>query len=134
MPGDIKEFFNEFGVKPHSNLSAMFAEGGIWGLYMWVMVFVIPIYSLTLLFLKRRLDPMAIVVLCSGVSMLVLQSTLNVPFFKQPWLWAGAVVGTLVRAQSQDDESEMSMSDVETTKKAVVFEKKPSVILQRKDQ
>lgn len=127
IPQGNREFLNEYGVKPHSNISAMFAEGGIWGLYMWLIAFVVPIYSLSVLFLKRRLDALAIVILCSGISMLILQSTLNVPFFKQPWLWAGAVLGTLVRVRSANHDQHNRLPDT-----IIADEKPPRVFLKRR--
>jgi hypothetical protein len=87
------------GAIPHSNITAMFLEGGILGLYMWIVVFVVPLIALARMFIKKQLDKLATLVLLGGTAMLVVQLSLNVPFFKQPWLWAGAVVGTLYRSR-----------------------------------
>lgn len=100
IPQGYDEFQKLHRTIPHSNVTAMFLEGGIAGLYMWVAVFLLPIVYLMKSFFRRQLDPLAILILIGGVSMLVVQLTLNVPFFKQPWLWAGAVMGTLYRVRA----------------------------------
>ena len=87
-------------VVPHSNITAMFLEGGILGLYMWIVVFAIPLIKLSASFFKKQLDLLATMALIGGVCMMVIELTLNVPFYKQPWLWAGAVVGALYRSRT----------------------------------
>lgn len=100
LPRGTQEFVERFGYLPHSNITAMFLEGGLAGLIMWLGVFVFPLAVLGRLFLQGRLDVLATVILLGGIASLVIQLSLNVPFFKQPWLWAGAVVGTLLRVRT----------------------------------
>jgi len=101
IPRGNSEFVEEFGTIPHSNITAMFLEGGIAGLGMWVVVFLVPLVMLTRLFFRRQLDHVGIMVLVAGLSMMIVQLSLNVPFFKQPWLWAGAVMGVLYRSRAE---------------------------------
>lgn len=108
------------GAIPHSNITAMFLEGGILGLYMWFVVFVIPLIALARMFVKKQLDKLATLVLLGGTAMLVVQLSLNVPFFKQPWLWAGAVVGTLYRSRhslavARQEKAEMVVKEATNT-------------------
>lgn len=100
LPRGTAEFVNLYGYVPHSNITAMYVEGGLPGLVMWIVVFVAPLSALARLFLQRKLDDLATLVLLGGVASMVIQLSLNVPFFKQPWLWAGAVVGTLTRVRA----------------------------------
>lgn len=86
---------------PHSNITAMFLEGGIIGLCAWLILFLAPAWQLSIMFLRNRIDPLATMILMGGICMLVTQMSLNVPFFKQPWLWAGAVVGALYRSRGE---------------------------------
>lgn len=101
VPHGYDEFLKRYQAIPHSNITAMFLEGGIAGLYLWLAVFLLPALGLTKLFFRKKLDLLATMILIGGVSMLVVQLSLNVPFFKQPWLWAGAVVGTLYRVHEK---------------------------------
>ncbi len=103
-PQGNAEFAQRYGgtgsdAVPHSNITAMFLEGGIIGLFTWLVLFLRPVLELTMMFLRNRLDPLATMILMGGLCMLVTQMSLNVPFFKQPWLWAGAVVGALYRSR-----------------------------------
>lgn len=100
-PHGYAEFTKAYGNIPHSNVTAMFLEGGILGLYMWVVVFVVPLIRLARLYFKKQLDPLATMILLAGLSCLVTELSLNVPFFKQPWLWAGAVVGVFYRIRQE---------------------------------
>jgi hypothetical protein len=100
LPRGTAEFVKLYGYVPHSNITAMYVEGGLPGLAMWVVVFVAPLISLVRLFLHRRLDDLGTLVMLGGIASMVIQLSLNVPFFKQPWLWAGAVVGTLTRVRA----------------------------------
>lgn len=102
IPRGYEEFKTLYrGTVPHSNITAMFLEGGIFGLYMWIVVFLLPLMSLMRMFFRRQLDPLATIVLLAGINSMAVQLSLNVPFFKQPWLWAGAVVGTLFRSRQR---------------------------------
>jgi O-antigen ligase len=100
LPRGTQEFVRQYGYVPHSNITAIYVEGGLIGLVMWAGVFVLPLLALTRLFLRRRLDELATLVLLGGIASMVIQLSLNVPFFKQPWLWAGAVIGTLARVRA----------------------------------
>jgi O-antigen ligase len=86
---------------PHSNPTAMFLEGGILSLIMWFVIFLVPVIRLGLHFIKRRLDSLSIIIFLAGCTSLLVQLTLNVPFYEQTWLWAGAVIGTLHRINDQ---------------------------------
>jgi hypothetical protein len=99
VPHGNKDFVEQYCIVPHSNVTAMFLEGGIAGLYLWVGVFLAPMAFLLRRFLRGQLDPLGTLIFLGGTSVLILQLSLNVPFFKQPWLWAGAVVATLYRTR-----------------------------------
>lgn len=87
------------GHIPHSNPTAMFIEGGILGLYMWIIVFLVPLTRLLVGLIRRELDPLATIILIGGVVAFVAQMSLNAPLYEQVYLWAGAVVGTLYRSK-----------------------------------
>lgn len=89
------------GVIPHSNATAMLLQGGIVGFVSWVALFIFPLVSLARLFVRRWLDNLETMILIVGTASMVVQLSLNVPFFKQPWLWAGAVLGALVRCRAR---------------------------------
>lgn len=93
VPHGNMEFKKHYGDVPHSNVTAMFLEGGILGLYMWIIVFVAPLVKLGRVFLAGKLDNYGAMIFLGGVASLVIQLSLNVPFFDQVWLWAGAIVG-----------------------------------------
>jgi hypothetical protein len=69
---------------------------------MWIVVFLYPVVALGKRFMQGRLDPLSTMVFIGGAAMIVVNLSLNVPFLKQPWLWAGASLGTLVRVKSQE--------------------------------
>ena len=109
IPRGYSEFMDlHGGTIPHSNIAAMFLEGGILGLYMWIVVFAFPLIRFLTLFFKRQLDDLSTMVLLCGVASFVLQLSLNVPFFKQPWLWAGAVVGSIYRLKEKQQPTKQT--------------------------
>jgi hypothetical protein len=99
IPRGYREYEMLFRDFPHSTATAMFLEGGILALYMWVVVFVLPLYWLIRLYLRRQLDRIGTAVMLAGCISFVLQMTLNIPFHEHIWFWAGAVLGTLCRIQ-----------------------------------
>lgn len=100
-PQGYTEYVKQYGTIAHSNITAMFLEGGILGLYMWIAVFLIPIIRLSWMFIRKQLDLLSTMILFGGVTMLIVQLSLNVPFYKQVWLWAGATIGALYRTREQ---------------------------------
>ena len=98
VPHGNMEFKKIYGAIPHSNITAMFLEGGILGLSMWIIVFVVPLVKLSRVFLAGKLDNYGAMIFLGGVASLVIQLSLNVPFVDQVWLWAGAVVGARDRS------------------------------------
>lgn len=102
VPQGYTEFRQLHQTIPHSNVTAMFLEGGIAGLYMWFVVFLFPIMYLIRRLFRKQLNTLATLILIGGISMLIVQLTLNVPFFKQPWLWAGAVMGIFYQVRAID--------------------------------
>lgn len=98
VPHGNTEFKKIFGAIPHSNITAMFLEGGILGLSMWIIVFVAPLVKLSRVFLASKLDNYGVMIFLGGVASFVTQLSLNVPFLDQVWLWAGAVVGAIDRS------------------------------------
>ena len=101
LPRGNAEFRKQWGILPHSNITAMFLEGGIAGLFMWVVFFVWPAVALAWRFLRRRLDRLETMILFGSISVLVVQVSLNAPFFKNVWMWAGASLGALYRSRER---------------------------------
>ena len=87
------------GQLPHCTPTAIFLEAGILGLYMWIVVFFVPLIYLTRMLLKGELDALATVILVGGISCFIGQLSLNAPLHEHVWLWAGAVLGTLARVR-----------------------------------
>jgi len=115
LPRGYSDFMSQHhGDIPHSNITAMLLEAGILGVYMWFMLFLVPPIKLTSYYFKKKLHGIDIMVYLVGISMLVLQLTLNVPFFKQPWLWAGSVVGLLERLINSKSESNVQKEEITT--------------------
>jgi hypothetical protein len=101
LPKGNEEFLKQWGTVPHSNITAMYLEGGIAGLSLWILFFLLPILALGWRFFRKRLDRIETLVLFASISVLVVQLSLNVPFFKQVWLWAGASIGALYRSRAR---------------------------------
>jgi hypothetical protein len=101
VPHGDAEFTAVQGGVPHSQITAMFLNGGAVGLATWCAMVVMPLVALWRKWAQRRLDGLATMVLIGGTALFVLQLSLNVPYFKQPWLWAGAVLGSLDRLKIQ---------------------------------
>jgi O-antigen ligase len=111
IPRGSQEFVSRYGFLPHSTMTAVYLEGGIVGLLMWLTVFIFPLLALGWLLLKRRLDVLATLVLIGGVASVAIQMSLHVPFLKHTWLWAGAVLGSLIRMRSQAQRKHEVVSD-----------------------
>ena len=102
LPRGNSEFLQATGNVPHTNITALFLEGGIFGLVLWFCIIVIPTLSLGIkIFFKGNLDPIAVIVGCAGLGVLALQLTLNVPVHSQVWLWTGAVIAIHERINMQ---------------------------------
>ena len=84
---------------PHSNITAIFVETGLFGLIGWILGFVLPLVVLGYYWIKKRTSPIADVALCGGVSTLVIQLSLNAPLFELVWFWAGAVLAAVARCK-----------------------------------
>lgn len=97
IPQGNTDFIAKTGVLPHFTPTAYFLEGGILGLICWVLLIFVPTIKLGVMYLQRRLDTIAIVILFAGFTSILIQLTLNAPFFKHTWLWAGAVMAVYHR-------------------------------------
>lgn len=111
VPRGSQEFIKRYGFLPHSTMTAVYLEGGIIGLLAWLVIFIFPLLMLGFQLLKRKLDPLASIVLIGGLASFAIQMSLYVPFLKHTWLWAGAVLGTLVRIQSNQSQTQEALSD-----------------------
>jgi len=101
VPQGNAEFIKSYGDLPHSNITAMFMEGGVLALIMWIMIFLYPLIRLMAFFVSRNIDDLGVLVLLVGLASMILQLTLNVPFYEQVWLWAGSVVAILQRCNDK---------------------------------
>ena len=79
-----------FGGRPHSTPTAVFLEAGLPGLYMYVVVFFLPLIYLTRRLFKGELDALAVFMLIGGIASFIGQFSLNAALRDQIWLWAGA--------------------------------------------
>ncbi len=111
VPRGSQEFINRYGFLPHSTMTAVYLEGGIVGLFMWLTVFIFPLMALGFLLLKRKLDALATLVLIGGVASFAIQMSLHVPFLKHTWLWAGAVLGSFIRVSSSVQQKTEIIND-----------------------
>lgn len=110
IPRGSQEFINRYGFLPHSTMTAVYLEGGLVGLLVWLIIFVFPLLALGLLLIKRKLDSLATLVLIGGLASLAIQMSLYVPFLKHTWLWAGAALGTLIRVRSATPQKREAVS------------------------
>lgn len=97
LPRGNEEFVATHGNIPHSNITAYYLEGGLFGLIFWLLLVVIPALYLLTKMVKGGLDAVSASITCGVVSVLLLQMTLNVPAHSQVWLWAGAGIGVIDR-------------------------------------
>ena len=116
LPQGYNEFFKLHNTIPHSNITAMFLEAGIFGLLGWIILFLVPVIKLSILFFKKRLDELATLIFIGTVAVLTIQLSLNVPLMDQVWLWAGAAVGTLERIKNTPSESQSTKNKLNNTK------------------
>lgn len=100
IPRGSDEFLRQYGGLPHSNLTAMYLDGGLLGLIAWIALVIAPIVQMTSLLLRRKTDAAATMVWIAAIAVLLVQLSLHNPFRDQVWLWAGALVGALVRIRS----------------------------------
>jgi len=101
LPRGVSEFRLLTGSLPHSNVTAVFLDGGIIGLICWVSLVLVPAVKLaSRAVFGGRLDAIAAAVACSSVAMLVLQFSLYAITTSQVWIWAGATIGVLSRLDS----------------------------------
>lgn len=100
LPHGNAEFISLTGNKPHSNPTAFFLEGGLLSLFAWFWLFVAPLYRLSRLFFKRRLDNLTTMLLIGGIAFLITQLSLNIPLMDQIWLWAGMILGAEARLKN----------------------------------
>ncbi len=104
IPHGNKDFQKFHGDVPHSNIAAMYMDGGIPALMMWFLVFLMPVIRLNILFIRRKVDKLACMVLLGATGVMVAQLTLNVPLNPQVWFWAGASASTLNRLKERQVE------------------------------
>lgn len=102
IPRGADEFVRQYGGLPHSNLTAMYLDGGLLGLIAWIALVIAPIVQMTSLLLRRKTDAAATMVWMGAIAVLLVQLSLHNPFRDQVWLWAGALVGALVRLKSTE--------------------------------
>jgi O-antigen ligase len=62
VPRGADEFLQRYGGLPHSNLTAIFLDGGLPGLIAWGALVVVPVGQAAALLLKRKLDAASIMI------------------------------------------------------------------------
>lgn len=100
IPRGSEEFVRQYGGLPHSNLTAMYLDGGLPGLIAWIALVIAPIVQMTVLLLRRKTDAAATMVWIAAIAVLLVQLSLHNPFRDQVWLWAGALLGAWVRLKT----------------------------------
>ncbi len=88
------------GNYPHSNITAIYLEGGLVGIIGWLGIFVFPLIRLTISVAQRRCDLIILFVWSCGVGLMAAQLSLYVPTVDPLWLWGGVVAGA-ARASSR---------------------------------
>jgi len=101
IPRGADEFLHRYGGLPHSNLTAVFLDGGMAGMLAWIALVVAPIVQGCALLFRRRLDGACIMALIGAIGVLMVQLSLHNPLRDQIWLWAGALIGALTRVRMQ---------------------------------
>jgi len=104
LPRGNSEFIQLTGNIPHSNLTAIFMDGGILSLGSWIVMSIIPLYNLGILFLKKKLDQHEAMIFIGALSMFIIQLSLNVPLMDSIWLWSGLALGTYLHHQYRSHE------------------------------
>jgi O-antigen ligase len=100
IPRGADEFLQRYGGLPHSNLTAIYLDGGLIGLIAWVAIVIAPIFQGSRMLLQRRLDAPAIMALIAAIAVLLVQLSLHNPMRDQIWLWAGALIGVIARLKA----------------------------------
>jgi O-antigen ligase len=100
IPRGANEFLTRYGGLPHSNITAIYLDGGLLGLIAWAALVIAPIWQMTAMMFRRQTDAAATMVLIAAIAVLLVQLSLHNPFRDQVWLWAGALTGALVRLRS----------------------------------
>ena len=101
IPHGNAEFLKKTGSLPHSNSTAVFLEGGILGLYMWISLILIPTCVIFYHFLRRRLSDYQTMLMAGAIASFVIQLSLNAPLHEHVWLWSGILCGILQTIQFQ---------------------------------
>lgn len=102
LPRGSEAFEHRYGGLPHSNLTAVFLDGGLTGLVAWLGLVLLPVLQGAGLLLRRRLDPAAAMALIGATGVLAVQLSLHNPMRDQVWLWAGVLTGALARLREGD--------------------------------
>jgi len=83
------------GNLPHSNITAFYLNGGMLSLIGYFRIIVIPLCMLALIRFKGLLDLNFTYVFICSITMLLIQTSLNVPYNEQIWFWAGLSIGVV---------------------------------------
>ena len=113
------------GNIPHSNLTAIYLDGGLISLVFWFLLSLYPLYKLGVFFIKKKLNQSEAMIFIGSISMLILQLSLNVPLMDIIWLWSGLTLGTYIRLISRktDNEKEIDLEiKTVTTKQETKFD------------
>lgn len=100
LPRGPSEFLDKYGGLPHSNLTAIFLDGGIIGLISWIALIISPLFKITIKYIKTGIDDISGGVMIASWATLLTQLSLNNPIFDQVWLWAGACVAINYKTNS----------------------------------
>lgn len=95
-PYGNSEFDQIYGGNiPHSNITAFYLNGGILALIGYFYLVLVPLVSLWLCRLRGLLNDEQKFVLVCCFSMLLIQTSLNLPYNEQVWFWVGLCLGTV---------------------------------------
>ena len=97
LPQGLGVFERTFGGLPHSNYTALFLEGGMFTFVGFLALQLFPIFRVSLLFVKYRLDAVTIAALFGALVSLVGSLSLCVPYHEHIYLWMGALIGAELR-------------------------------------
>ena len=100
FPRGNSEFIALYKDVPHFNPTAVFLEGGIIALAAWVALVLLPLFKGVAAVLKKKTDGFeALIVVGAGITF-VAGLTLNTPYYEHAWLWAGALLGGLIKKKN----------------------------------
>jgi len=105
LPKGEGDFLKKTGNLPHFTPTAFYLQGGLLAIIAWVAIFMKPLITLSRMFMKGKLDEVAIMIFIGAVTSFVAQLSLNAPYFEQTWLWAGAAIGVIKRLQDERKKS-----------------------------